>query len=80
MSITAVNTNSRKVGDKVKVYDTFNGYNNLSYTGEIVHITKKYLTIRHPLGSESRYHRATGYIVGFSFPSYCFAIAPETSK
>ena len=74
-----VHCDSRKVGDKIQVWDTFN-YNTCKYVGEIVHITKKYVTVRHPLGSDYRFHRITGFIVGYSFPQIMDAIAPETSK
>ena len=79
-SLQAVNTNSRKVGDSIQVYDLFGGHNRPYYKGVITKLTKSYLTVCHQFGSESRFHRATGYIVGYAFPTYEFAVAPETSK
>lgn len=75
-----VRCDSRNVGDKIQVYNTLSGYNTRLYMGEIVYITKKYVTVRHPLGSDYRFHRATGFIVGYCFPQIMDAIAPETSK
>lgn len=77
--MTPVQANSRKVGDNIDVYDNFLK-DATAYTGVISNITKKFVTVRHPLGSNNRFHRATGYIVGYRYPTYMHAIAPETNK
>ena len=76
--LNPVKANSRNVGDKIEVYDLFNHYDRLSYTGTIVNITKKYLTVQHDDLCD-RFHRATGYIVGYSFPTFEYGIAGERS-
>ncbi len=77
--MNAVNCNSRNVGDQIEVIDCFGGHNRINYIGTISKITKAFITVSY-LGSEYRFHRATGFIVGYVFPSFEFAIAPESSK
>jgi len=76
----AVRTNTRKVGDKINVVDMLNGHANppVKLTGEITKIVKKFITVKYPLGTEYRFHRATGLIVGYNWPHNTEAIAPET--
>jgi hypothetical protein len=75
-----VKAGTRKIGDLIKVIDTFNGHDTLKYTGTIAKISKTFITVKHPFGHETRFHRATGFMVGYAFPQLCDAIAPESSK
>lgn len=74
----AVKTGSRVFGGQINVYDMFGGSPVLKYTGTITAVTKKFITVKSPFANVYRFHRATGFIVGYAHPVYMFAIAPET--
>jgi hypothetical protein len=75
-----VQAGSRKVGDDVQVYDILDINSPIHhYTGKIVKITKKHLTVGY-WNEEIKFHRATGYIFGFNRPMNTYSIAPETSQ
>ena len=78
----SVPSNSRQVGQTIQVWDGASGIVNPlpKSIGKIVKITKKLITVQYTLGTEYRFHRATGYIVGFAWPQYADLIAPETSS
>jgi hypothetical protein len=74
---------SRKVGDAITVVDVISGHNTptvVDANGKITHMTKKFVTVQYNGSIENRFHRATGLVVGFAYPTFTRAIAPETSK
>lgn len=75
----AVVSSSRVVGGSITVYDMFDGTNPTpKYVGTITAVTKKFITVKSPFANVYRFHRATGFIVGYAHPVYMFAIASET--
>ncbi len=76
----AVTSSSRAVGDSIQVYDTLNGHQHARpvCTGTITKVVKKFITVKFPLGTEYRFNRCTGFIVGYNFPTSTQAVAPET--
>ena len=75
-AIPAVPSISRQVGDPVQAYDLFGYHNTKQHIGTISKLTKKFVFVDY-LGHTTKYHRATGFIVGYTF-MYQHAIAPET--
>jgi len=76
--ITPVNKNSRDVGETIIIYDSFNMSNPAKYgQGTINKITKKFITINHN-GEVVKFHRPTGYVVGYHWPYDTRQLAPET--
>ena len=49
------------------------------WEGHVIKVTDKMVTLGHPLGGEHRFHRVTGYQVGFHWPNSALAIRPQTS-
>jgi len=79
MQLTPVPTNSRRVDSDVIVFDLFDPLNpSIHNRGKITRLTKKYVTVSSGHVTE-RFHRATGYVVGFHWPHDCQAICPETN-
>lgn len=80
MSLKAVSTTTRKVGDSIKVYDNATGKYHVDYAGVISKLTSKFVTVKNQYGDEQRFHRTTGFQVGYHWPYTTLLIAPETCK
>lgn len=79
MALKAVTSLHRKKGNAVMVYSLFDKAKPMPYAlGEITKITKKFVTLGFHHKHEMRFHRATGYVVGFAMFN-AYGINPETS-
>lgn len=79
----AVRTESRHIGDSIKIYDVISGWNTptFKYDGKVVRMTKTQLVITSDsFQGEKKFNRATGFQVGFNYPTATLVVAPETSK
>jgi hypothetical protein len=80
MALKSIPESVYVIGAKIKVYDLADMARPVEkWEGTVVKVNKKMVTLRSPLGHEFRFHRVTGYIVGFAWPQYATAIRPQTS-
>ena len=80
MALKSVHHSVYIVGAPMQVYDLFDMASPAkAWEGVVVKVSPKMISIKHPLGEVYRFHRITGYIVGFSWPGYCWALRPQTA-
>ncbi len=70
---------TRKVGSGIDVLDNMSSQENPTflYVGKIVKITKHYVSVQYLTESITKFHRESGFCVGYHWPYLTTVIAPE---